>query len=136
MNKPHPHLNVVIALIWNHSKERILLSRRREEQDFSGFWEFPGGKVERDESPIDALKRELKEELNIEAIDWQYAFSHTHHYEHKSVTLIGYHLYHFRGSPIGNEGQEIAWSDPQTLNPSQFPAANLPIITAIKEGLE
>ena len=74
-------INVVAALIVNDGK---IFATQRGYGDWKGFWEFPGGKVEADESPEDALKREIREELatEIEAerfittVEWDYPSFH------------------------------------------------------------
>ena len=57
-------LVVSIALIDNH--DQILISKRPEKKHLSGYWEFPGGKVEKNETPENAIIREIKEELNVD----------------------------------------------------------------------
>ena len=58
---------VVVGIIRNPLGE-ILIAKRPEHKYKGGLWEFPGGKIEPSETPLDALKRELREELNIEVI--------------------------------------------------------------------
>ena len=57
---------VAVALIFN-KQNKILIGRRAKTEPLAGFWEFPGGKIESGETPQEALKRELKEELNVES---------------------------------------------------------------------
>jgi mutator protein MutT len=76
-------VNVVAALIYENGK--LLVCRRRADAAFPLKWEFPGGKVERGESDIDALKRELREELGIEI---------------HGATLLGRHTHSYAGGPL------------------------------------
>jgi len=81
-------IRVVCGIIYKHNK--ILLTRRKKEKSLGGFWEFPGGKVEDGESDKDALKRELKEELNLEVYDLDFSSENIHNYDEFVIHLIGY----------------------------------------------
>jgi mutator protein MutT len=89
--------------------DRFLAARRSPSMTWSGYWEFPGGKVEEGESLDDALKRELQEELSI-AID---AFSLWKVKEKKvtggAIRLFFHLVTEFSGTPTPREGQELAW---------------------------
>ena len=65
-------LVVSIALIDNH--DQILISKRPAKKHLSGYWEFPGGKVEKNEKPENAIIREVKEELNIKTFNCYYFY--------------------------------------------------------------
>ena len=88
---------------------RFLAARRSESMSWSGFWEFPGGKVEPGETLGEALERELREELSI-AID---AFSLWKVKEKKvtggAIRLFFHLVTEFSGTPTPREGQELAW---------------------------
>ena len=62
----HKNLKIVVSIALINNENKILLSKRPEKKHLSGFWEFPGGKVEDGETPEKALIREVKEELNID----------------------------------------------------------------------
>ena len=62
----HKNLKIVVSIALINNENEILLSKRPEKKHLSGFWEFPGGKVEEGETPEKALIREVKEELNID----------------------------------------------------------------------
>lgn len=117
-------IRVVAAIIWDERRERILLSRRKAEQDFAGLWEFPGGKVEEGEPDQAALVRELKEEIAIEATLFEEALSFQYHYPDKTIDFVIFEVFSFTGTPQGAESQEIAWIKQDKLSELQFPAAN------------
>ena len=81
-------VKVVAGIIVKESK--ILLTRRGPEQSLAGFWEFPGGKMEGGESPEDCLKRELYEELGIDAKVGAFVASNIHQYPAVEVDLHAY----------------------------------------------
>jgi 8-oxo-dGTP diphosphatase len=109
----------------------ILIARRPDKTHQGGLWEFPGGKVEQGETLFDALRRELHEELAINAIATEPLIKICHDYGDKIVLLDVHKVTDFSGAPKGNEGQPIAWIAPENLHQYEFPAANRPIITAI-----
>lgn len=99
-------LIVSAALIEN--SEEVLLSKRKE-GPYKGFWEFPGGKVEEDESPERCLQRELEEELGIwvkvekiEEVVWM-------PYEHFNLLLLLYKCQLERGTPLPLGCEEVRW---------------------------
>ena len=62
----HKNLVIVASIAIIDANDQILIAKRPNKKHLSGFWEFPGGKLEKDESPQNALIREVKEELNID----------------------------------------------------------------------
>ena len=75
---------VSIGVIFNKQMNKVLIGRRALTEPHSGFWEFPGGKMEEGETPQEALKRELKEELNVKSTIKE--FFHEMIYTHSSGT--------------------------------------------------
>lgn len=126
-------IRVVAAIIWDHKREKILLSRRKAEQDFAGLWEFPGGKVEMGEPDQAALIRELKEEIAIEATLFEEALSFQYHYPDKTIDFVIFEVFSFTGTPQGAESQEIAWIKQDQLSELQFPTANKMMIDYLQE---
>ena len=108
------------------------LSKRKKDQTFADKWEFPGGKVETNESIKQALVREFSEELAIQTRQWQPLITIPWHYANVSVRLNVYITSDFTGEPIGNEGQEVAWFALNDLLRLDFPAANKGILSALK----
>ena len=96
---------------------KVLLSQRPERKNLAGFWEYPGGKIEKDESPQEALYRELKEELNIIIDPDQLkplTFS-SFRYETFHLVMPLFLCRSWQGTPIGAEGQKIDFVDAGTV---------------------
>ena len=81
-------IRVVCGIIYKDDK--ILLTRRKKGKSLEGFWEFPGGKVERGETDTVALKRELREELGLEISELYYFSENKHDYNTFSIHLVAY----------------------------------------------
>jgi len=124
-------IHVVAGVIYNHSKQQVLIAKRPEHLHQGGLWEFPGGKVASGESPEQALKRELMEELAIEVNDCSPFLLTEHDYSDKLIVLDVWAVYGFAGQPKGNEGQRICWVDISALNDYQFPAANYAVLEKV-----
>ena len=127
-------IHVVAAVIVSADQQQIFISRRADHLHQGGFWEFPGGKVEADESPESALARELFEELDIRVETAQPYMQVEHDYPDKQVFLDIWQVDSFTGTARGKEGQECRWISLQELLIEQperlfhFPAANQPIL--------
>ncbi|PCJ40118.1 MAG: hypothetical protein COA99_09670 [Moraxellaceae bacterium] len=122
-------VHVVAAVIYDDSSN-ILIAKRPANAHQGGLWEFPGGKVELEELPAQALVRELEEELGILATEYSPLIQIRHDYPDKSVLLDVWKVTQFEGQPKGMEGQPIEWVAMSNLAERDFPAANLPIIQA------
>lgn len=123
-------IQVVAAII--RCNGRVLIAQRAKHKHQGGLWEFPGGKIEIGETPEQALKRELKEELAIEVSKCNPVFQTTHQYPEYAVHLDIWEVTQFNGEAMGAEGQEIAWVQPKNLLQYDFPAANKAIVTAAR----
>lgn len=114
-----------------------LLASRPSNKPWAGWWEFPGGKIEADESPEVALKRELKEELGISVTRIQpwlqrvYDYPETHDSPAKTVHLHFFFVSEWQGELHPNEGQEFCWQNPQAITVSPVLPANAPIMKAL-----
>ena len=119
---------VSAAAIFNQSGE-ILLAQRPAGKAMAGLWEFPGGKIESDETPERALVRELKEELTIEVTekDLEPITFASHAYENFHLFMPLYAVRRWIGAPQPTEGQELAWVKPQNLHSYPAPAADIPL---------
>lgn len=125
-----PRLIHVAAAVILDENRRILLARRPDDKHQGGLWEFPGGKVEPGEPVLDALDRELHEELGIRVESARPLIQIPHHYPDKSVLLDVFVVDRFSGQPHGREGQPVRWVEASALADFDFPAANRPIVAA------
>jgi 8-oxo-dGTP diphosphatase len=121
-----PRLRVVAAALFDPD-ERVLLAERPAGKHMAGWWEFPGGKVGEGESDADALVRELREELGIEARAHREIATLSHEYADRIVDLVLW-LVSSRDAPSGLDGQQLKWVDCQMLGSERLLPADLPLI--------
>lgn len=112
---------------------QVLVAERPADKPYSGYWEFPGGKIETDESADNALRRELHEELGITVLACQPWFEHLHAYPDKTVLLEMWLVDDFDGEPHGKENQSLRWVGLEDLLTLRLLEGNWPIISKIKE---
>ncbi len=110
----------------------MLLALRPDHLHQGGLWEFPGGKVEADEEVLAALKRELCEELGITVISARPLIRIRHHYPDKAVLLDVWRVDGFTGQAVPHAAQRLEWIKPEDLMGRNYPAANLPILAALR----
>lgn len=123
--------HVAVGVIYNTAKNKVLISKRPDHLHLGGYWEFPGGKVEKNEDVYSALKRELFEELGI-VIDKATALIEINHdYLDKHVLLDVWQVTSWKEEPVSCENQEIRWVTIEDLENYNFPEANKHIIQAI-----
>lgn len=126
-----PHIIVVAGVI--EKQGYYFIAQRFDDASQGGLWEFPGGKVEQGETPIQALERELSEELSITTTTGMWLADSVFDYGDKVVELKGY-LSHWRqGDIMLNSHQKIAWVSLLQLADYQFCAADYPIIAALQQ---
>jgi len=109
---------------------RFLIADRPAGKPMAGLWEFPGGKVDADERPEDALIRELKEELGIvvnEACLAPLTFA-SHTYADFHLVMPLYVCRRWEGIVSAQEGQKLAWVRPNRLKDYPMPPADVPLI--------
>ena len=109
----------------------FLLTRRLEGTHLAGTWEFPGGKCEPDETHAACLRRELMEELGVDADVGDEIFAITHAYPERTVDL------HFRqstlkGAPVPQIGQQMQWVRREDLGALEFPEADRELIEMLR----
>lgn len=116
---------------------RILLAQRPAGKSMAGMWEFPGGKVEADESPEHALIRELEEELGIDT--WESCLAPltfaSHRYEAFHLLMPLFACRKWQGVPSGREGQKLKWVVVNQLRDYPMPPADIPLISVLRDLL-
>lgn len=113
----------------------VLLGLRPGKDPTSGFWEFPGGKLEPGESPETALQRELLEELGVQAKIGSIAFATTHQYESLNILLLFFHVTQWKGEIKKNHHQDLKWVAKEDLKQTDLLPANKKCLTEILKVL-
>jgi 8-oxo-dGTP diphosphatase len=116
---------------------RVLLAQRPEGKAMAGLWEFPGGKVEPDETPEACLIRELEEELGIST--WESCLAPltfaSHGYDDFHLLMPLYACRKWRGIVQAREGQRLAWARARELADYPMPPADRPLIPILRDWL-
>jgi 8-oxo-dGTP diphosphatase/A/G-specific adenine glycosylase len=114
-------------------RDLILIDRRLAKGLLGGFWEFPGGKIEGNETVQECIKREVLEEIGIEIAVDSHLITIDHTYSHFRVNLQVYNCRYLSGQARAIECEEIRWVTIEELDNYTFPAANQEIIRALKD---
>jgi 8-oxo-dGTP diphosphatase len=110
-----------------------LLGQRPENGSMAGVWEFPGGKIEYGESPEEALARELREELGVEAEIGSLKLSTTHSYGDTGILLLFFEIKYWKGEVKPVHHHEIKWVSRADLMQENLPEANKKVLDKILE---
>lgn len=130
LNSEHPKVvHVAVGVIVQ--SEQVLICWRDAKLHQGNRYEFPGGKVEAGETPLQALKRELLEEININVKKAVREQQLHFNYPEKTVCLHIYKVTEFDGEPCGQQQQAIRWVNRHELGQYQFPDANTPILRMV-----
>lgn len=122
---------VTAALI--REEDKILIAQRGRSKRFGWKWEFPGGKVRADETPEDCLRREIKEELNLE-IQVEKHFCTTHHqYPDFYIELIAFWCSIVGGTMKLVDHEQVLWVTVSEMNQYTFVEADLNVISALEK---
>lgn len=132
-NPQRQPLRVAVAIIVDGS--RVLVARRPAGSHLEGFWEFPGGKVELDESPRDALIREVAEEVGLDVTESILIHRQDFDYPDRSVDISFYLVTSFRGEVRDENGQRITWVGVDELDQYAMPPANESVVQMLREQL-
>jgi len=124
-----PDRIVVVAAVIEQAG-RFLITRRLQGTHLAGYWEFPGGKVHEGENQMQALQRELLEELNTGILNARRIFQTAHDYDERSVEL---HFYRgdLTAEPEPLLGQEVRWIPREEFAILEFPPADAELIDGL-----
>jgi 8-oxo-dGTP diphosphatase len=126
----------VVAGILHNANRQILITDRSRAKTMQEFWEFPGGKIEMGESAAAALRRELAEELGINATQFDYFRSIDHDYPEACVSIEFFNVFAWQGTPSGVEGQKLRWVDKNELDARLLLPADAPVVSALRHMRE
>ncbi len=129
-----PYLDVTAGLIWKSG--RVLIAKRPEGSNHEGFWEFPGGKQEKDENLKDCLEREIEEELGVKVKAVEELLTVEHEYGTKAVSLHVFNCTCLEGEPKCLQAQDIRWVEPAGLEKYIFLPPDEKVIEFLLRGRE
>jgi 8-oxo-dGTP diphosphatase len=127
------HFNVAAGILCD-AEGRILIAERLGGGPFHGLWEFPGGKIAEDETAVEALSRELAEELGIEVTNCATFMNLRHEYDDRIVTIEFFLVSDWASEPVGREGQALRWVPREKLNAEELLPADVPVIEALQQN--
>lgn len=130
MKKKRPLWIPVVAGVI-HQKDKILLGLRPEEKMLPNLWEFPGGKIELGEQPKQALRRELYEELGIQADIGELKTLTTHAYGETGILLLFYDVYFWKGQPKPLHHVDLKWFTQKEISDIDLPEANQKVLSEL-----
>jgi len=125
-------VEVAAGLIFRAGK--LLITQRPVEGHLGGLWEFPGGKIERGETPEQGLGRELREELGVDVAVGRLLESVTHDYPEKRVCLQFFLCRLQRGEPKPLGCPALKWVAPSELKDHTFPAADAKLLNRLRRS--
>ena len=122
----------VVAGVIRDARGRVLLAQRAPGKHLAGLWEFPGGKSDAGEAAVDALARELHEELGLVVESARPLIRVPHAYPQQAIVLDVWQVSAWSGQPVAREGQRLAWVEADALVRLPMPAADRPVIDALR----
>lgn len=128
------HIHVVGAVIIEN--EKILCAQRGNTKTLSYKWEFPGGKIEEGETPQEALKREIDEEMNCTVEIGEFIETTVHEYEFGFVHLSTFYCTLIDGQPTLTEHIDIKWLAASELLTLDWAPADIPAVEKIQEQMK
>lgn len=126
-------INVAAGIIVKNNK--VFAARRKAGLHLASFWEFPGGKIEPDESPEQCLERELREEFGIETRVTEYIGENVHAYKDKTIRLIAYQVEHLSGDFQLLEHDQFKWLTITELDSLKWAEADIPLAAQFKSKI-
>ena len=125
-------ITVTAGILFKDS--RVFIAKRKATGKLPGKWEFPGGKVEDGETPEESLKRELQEELEIEADVGNFLGEYVHRYDFGTVKLLFYRVYWDGGAVSSKDHDEYGWVALDELKRYDFAPADWPFVKRLMNG--
>lgn len=126
------HFNVAAGILCD-AEGRVLIAERLGGGPFQGMWEFPGGKIGAGESSVEALSRELAEELGIEITRCASFMNLRHEYDDRIVTIEFFIVSDWVSEPVGREGQALKWVPRERLDADELLPADVPVVKALRQ---
>ncbi len=126
----------VVAGVLGDARGRVLLAQRAGGRHSAGLWEFPGGKLEFGESPAQALRRELKEELAVEVETAEALLEVPWDYPDKRILLRVWRVTAWRGEPQALEHRALAWIAAAEFDPDHMSPADRPVLALLRREAE
>ena len=129
------NLKIVVSIALINNYDQVLIAKRPNDKHLAGFWEFPGGKVEKDETPENALIREVKEELNVNINNKCIAPVSFSEFDYKNfhLLLLLYICRRWEGEPLTMEENELKWVKPSMLRKYKMPPADDSLIYSLQD---
>lgn len=129
-----PPTRVVAAIIVADGK--VLAAQRPFGRNHGGFWEFPGGKVERDESDVHAVEREIREELDCDVRVGGFIGSTVHRYSAGAIELLAYRCTISGRTPRAVEHAQLRWVGPDEFGAIEWTPADMALLLPIAAELD
>jgi len=117
-----------VAAIILVKNKKVLIAKRAKDDPLEGKWEFPGGKIEVNETPEECLKREMQEEFMVEVVVGKFIAESNYCYNHDDVHLLAYLGRIYGGTPIPLSHAEFSWVRLKELDKYDFASADQPIV--------
>ena len=129
------NLKIVVSIALINNYDQVLIAKRPNNKHLAGFWEFPGGKVEKGETPENALIREVKEELNVDINNKCIAPLSFSEFDYKKfhLVLLLYICRRWEGKPLTMEDNELKWVKPSMLRKYKMPPADDSLIYCLQD---
>jgi|UniRef100_UPI004047CD9F mutator protein MutT len=119
---------IVVTAAILEDKNRIMIARRKANRHLAGYWEFPGGKIEQNETPEQCLIREIKEEFLVDIEVKEFVGESIFNYPGKEVKLLGYRCVIKSGELLPQDHDKIEWVTFQEITNFKMAPADIPLI--------
>jgi 8-oxo-dGTP diphosphatase len=129
----HSPIHVVAGALFDG--DRVLIAQRPQGKPMAGWWEFPGGKVHADESPYQALVRELREELGVEVLAAEELVKYSHDYPERTVFLELWRVTRYTGEPRSLDDQTLQWVSIDDLENVGLLEGDGPMVLALRKAV-